>query len=125
MPERLTAPWTIEDTKESFAVKTADGFSLTWVHYNYQPPGVTVGERLTKDQARKLATAISRIPARQWPADVKAALEGLRENCSPEHPDFESFVHWFVRDALIGCGALKLGPENRGRGAKASTARGA
>lgn len=110
MPERLTPPWPVEETgNDSFKVSTADGVPLLWVCYDDRPMMNRLNDPLTKEQARKLAGAISRIPTRQWPADVKAGLLALQERLKLEGvpEDFDAFVQWFVRDALIGMGAVE------------------
>jgi hypothetical protein len=78
MPSRFPPPWSIVELEESFAVRDAAGFTLTWVHFSERVIVGTNADRLTKDQARRIAVNIARLPAllRTMQA-VREALDGF------------------------------------------------
>lgn len=52
---QFPAPWTIEDNGSSWCVSDASGFRMVWFCYG---GGVVIGtnpDRLTRDEARRLA----------------------------------------------------------------------
>ena len=55
MPDRFPKPWRVEELEESFVVKDANGFSITWFYYRDKPVVGTGGERMTKKQALIMA----------------------------------------------------------------------
>ena len=61
-PRRLPAPWTAEEGEESFTIKDASGRSLAYVYFEDEPGRRSQLNRLTRDEARRVATAITRIP---------------------------------------------------------------
>jgi hypothetical protein len=63
-PRRLRAPWSIRDMGHCFTVETADGIGLANVPYVYRPESVgTNSDRvLTRDEARRVAANIARLP---------------------------------------------------------------
>ena len=64
-PRRLPAPWTAEEGEESFTVKDASGRSLAYVYFEEEPGRRSQMNRLTKDEARRVATAIAKIPRKR------------------------------------------------------------
>ncbi|WP_091739785.1 hypothetical protein [Phenylobacterium immobile] len=109
MPDRLTAPWSVKPDEPNyiFRVETADGFPVVHVHHQRPwDPNKNHSEGLTREQARAVAVGIARIPDRQWPADVKAALLALQAEVPDAPRDFDSFVQMVMRDALIAAGKL-------------------
>lgn len=65
-PRRLHAPWQIEELESAYKVTTADGIAVAYVYFRDDP--TAVGEHLTKDEARRVAVNISRIPDSKKPA---------------------------------------------------------
>lgn len=65
-PRRLPAPWQIEELEACYRVTTADGIALAYVYWRDDP--TAVGEHLTKDEARRVAVNIARIPDSKKPA---------------------------------------------------------
>jgi hypothetical protein len=58
-PRRMLAPWRIEEGESTFVVRTANGFVVSVTYFDDAP------ERefnLRKEEARRIATAISRLP---------------------------------------------------------------
>ena len=64
-PRRLPALWTAEENQESFTIKDATGRSLAYVYFEEEAGRRSQLNRLTRDEARRVATAIARIPEAQ------------------------------------------------------------
>ena len=56
----MLAPWTVEEGESSFVVRTANGFVVSITYFDDEP---NRDFNLRKDEARRLAVAISRLPA--------------------------------------------------------------
>ena len=56
----MLAPWTAEEGESSFVVRTANGFVVSITYFDDEP---NRDFNLRKDEARRLAVAISRLPA--------------------------------------------------------------
>jgi hypothetical protein len=59
-PRRMLAPWTVEEGESSFVVRTANGFVVSITYFDDEP---NRDFNLREDEARRLAIAISRLPA--------------------------------------------------------------
>ena len=64
-PRRLPAPWTAEEGEESFTIKDATGRSLAFVYFEDEPTRRDQLSRLTRDEARRVANAIAKIPRKR------------------------------------------------------------
>ena len=62
-PRRFPPPWRIEELEESYTVLDAGGQRLAYVYFEDQPQRQMSMRRLSKDDAWKLARAITRIPS--------------------------------------------------------------
>jgi hypothetical protein len=62
-PRRLTAPWTAIDTGSAFRVETADGQAVAWIYYGDVRAIGTNLETLTRDEARRVAAGVVRLPS--------------------------------------------------------------
>lgn len=60
MTRRLRAPWQIEELDSAFKVSTADGIAVAYVYFRHDP--TAVGVHLTKDEARRVAVNIAKLP---------------------------------------------------------------
>jgi hypothetical protein len=58
-PRRMLAPWTAEEGESSFVVRTANGFVVSITYFDDEPKR---DFSLRKEEARRLAIAISRLP---------------------------------------------------------------
>lgn len=113
---RFPPPWTIErQSEESFAIKDANGFRLAIVYCRDDLQQWSYGQNhLTSDEARRIATAIARIP------EFMMQRRGFNSRCGghprwrperPYHVAFEdSYVrkNWDLIDALCKLNGISL-----------------
>jgi hypothetical protein len=59
---RFPAPWTTEDIGPAFVVKDSNGQGLAYVYFEEEPQRRTSGKMLTKDEARRIAANIAKLP---------------------------------------------------------------
>lgn len=62
MTRRLPAPWTVTDNGHCFTVLTADGIGVANVPIAREIAGTEPSTVLTRDEARRVAKAIARLP---------------------------------------------------------------
>ena len=63
MPDRrCTPPWDIEDNGACFIVRDANGQALSHVYYENEPGRRTAAGLLTRDEARRIAINIAKLP---------------------------------------------------------------
>lgn len=65
-PRPLAAPWRIETLDTAFKVVTANGLTVAYVYHSDDP--TRLGGMLTRDEARRVAANIARIPDMKKPA---------------------------------------------------------
>jgi hypothetical protein len=64
MPDRrFPPPWTIEETDACFIVKDRAGMSLAYVYFEDEPGRRAAARLLTRDEARRIAANIAKLPA--------------------------------------------------------------
>ncbi|PIO98602.1 hypothetical protein [Pleomorphomonas carboxyditropha] len=62
-PRTLKAPWPIIEHKESFEVQDASGsITIAFVYFEDEPGRQRATHRLSRDEARRVASHIARIP---------------------------------------------------------------
>jgi hypothetical protein len=59
---RFPPPWSVEDIDAAFVVKDSNGQGLAYVYYEKEPQRRTSGKMLTKDEARRIAANIAKLP---------------------------------------------------------------
>jgi hypothetical protein len=63
MPARhFPPPWTAEETEACFVVKDRSGQALSYVYFEREPGRRTAANLLTKDEARRIAVNIAKLP---------------------------------------------------------------
>ena len=64
MPERrFPAPWTVEEYRGlSYIVRDANNFAVAYVYFESQPGRCAAASLMTKDEARKTAAGIAKLP---------------------------------------------------------------
>jgi hypothetical protein len=61
-PRRFPPPWTFEDIDAAFVVKDGSGQKLAYVYYEEEPGRRSAAKLLTKDEARRIAVNIAKLP---------------------------------------------------------------
>ena len=59
---RFPPPWSIEQLEECFVVADSNGQNLAYVYFDDEPQRRAVNKRLTKEEARRVAVNIARLP---------------------------------------------------------------
>jgi endo-1,4-beta-D-glucanase Y len=59
---RFPPPWTVEDIEAAFVVKDSTGQQLAYVYYENDPGRRSAAKLLTKDEARRIAANIAKLP---------------------------------------------------------------
>jgi endo-1,4-beta-D-glucanase Y len=63
MNRRFPPPWTIEEANNAcFIVKDANGLEVSYVYFEDEPGRRTAAGLLTRDEARRIAANIARLP---------------------------------------------------------------
>jgi hypothetical protein len=58
-PRRMLAPWRVEEGESTFVVRNANGFVISVTYFDDNP---SRDFNLRKEEARRIAVAISRLP---------------------------------------------------------------
>jgi hypothetical protein len=62
-PRRFPPPWDIEEhNKACFIVKDLNGQALAYVYYENEPGRRRAANLLTRDEARRIAASITKLP---------------------------------------------------------------
>jgi hypothetical protein len=59
---RFPPPWEIEDNGACFIVRDNNGQALSYVYYETEPGRRTAANLLTRDEARRIAINIAKLP---------------------------------------------------------------
>jgi hypothetical protein len=59
---RFPPPWTVEETEPCFIVRDHNGQALAFVYCEDEPGRRTTGKLLTRDEARRIAANIAKLP---------------------------------------------------------------
>jgi len=59
---RFTPPWDIEDNGACFIVRHHNGQALSYVYYESEPGRRAAANLLTRDEARRVAINIAKLP---------------------------------------------------------------
>ncbi|KQQ26084.1 hypothetical protein ASF58_14375 [Methylobacterium sp. Leaf125] len=62
-PRRFPAPWRLVELSEAFRIEDAGGFPVAYVYFcDDEERRASMAERMTKDDARRIAVGIARLP---------------------------------------------------------------
>jgi hypothetical protein len=59
---RFPAPWSIEDIGAAFVVRDSTGQQLAYIYFEDEPGRRSAAKLLTRDEARRIAANIARLP---------------------------------------------------------------
>jgi hypothetical protein len=60
---RFPPPWTAEETEACFIIRDATGQALAYVYFEDEPGRRSAAKLLSKDEARRIAANIAKLPA--------------------------------------------------------------
>ena len=75
---RFPAPWTVEEYRGiSYIVRDANNFPVPYVYFESEPGRRAAAKLMTKDEARKIAAGIAKLPELlKRPQDSPAPIRG-------------------------------------------------
>jgi len=59
---RFPPPWSVEDIDAAFVVKDGNGQKVAYAYYEEEPGRRSATKLLTKDEARRIAANIAKMP---------------------------------------------------------------
>jgi endo-1,4-beta-D-glucanase Y len=59
---RFPPPWSVQELEACFYVTDSTGQKLAYVYYEEEPQRRTAAKMLTKDEARRIAANIAKLP---------------------------------------------------------------
>jgi hypothetical protein len=63
-PRRFPPPWTVEEQRACFVVRDHNGQQLAYVYFEDEPGRRSAAKLLMRDEARRIAANIAKLPRR-------------------------------------------------------------
>ncbi len=116
-PRRFPPPWSVEDIGAAFVVRDANGQGLAYVYYEEDPGRRASAKLLTKDEARRIAANIAKLPKRPTPGQRGGVENWLAEKDAEDAAGQRwTLLGWALAGVLAGIiivGAITLWLANR------------
>src|SRR5580700_1054855 len=78
---RFSPPWTVEEYRGiSYIVRDANDFPVAYVYFESEPGRRAAANLMTKDEARKIAAGIAKLPAVTSQTNAHAAVKPNRRD---------------------------------------------
>jgi hypothetical protein len=61
-PRRFPPPWSVEETDACFIVRDPNGQKLAYIYFEDEPGRRSAGKILERDEARRIAVNIAKLP---------------------------------------------------------------
>jgi len=84
-PRRFPPPWSAEVQPNYYVVRDADGQQIAYIYYSNDPDRRSAAKLLTKDEARRIAANIAKLPGLSG-RPVEARMK------RPTESDFEIYI---------------------------------
>jgi hypothetical protein len=84
---RFPPPWSVEETDACFIVRDANGQALAYVYFEGEPGRRSAARLLTRDEARRIAANIAKLPGR---ATSAISARHYLTRCAKTRPQSQS-----------------------------------
>jgi len=74
---RFPPPWSAEVQPNYYVVRDADGQQIAYIYYSNDPDRRTAAKLLTKDEARRIAANIAKLPGLLRKLELSRAMSAL------------------------------------------------